>query len=60
MDSIIKGGDIVTAVDNQTADIGIEDGKIRLIGKDLPPEKGPYLSVLMPILSSLTRKKKLL
>ncbi len=35
MDSIIKGGEIVTAGDNYTADIGIEEGKVRLIGKDL-------------------------
>jgi dihydropyrimidinase len=40
MDSIIKGGEIVTAGDNYKADIGIEEGKIRFIGKDLPKDSG--------------------
>ena len=40
MDSIIKGGEIVTASDKYKADIGIEDGKIKLIRKDLSPGSG--------------------
>ena len=40
MDSIIKGGTLVTASEKYAADIGIEDGKIKLIGKDLTPENG--------------------
>ena len=40
MDSIIKGGEIVTADDNYKADIGIKEGKIRLIRKDLSPDSG--------------------
>ncbi len=40
MDSIIVGGKLVTASEKYTADIGIEKGKIKLIGKDLSPDKG--------------------
>ena len=40
MDSIIKDGEIVTAGENYTADIGIKEGKIMLIGKDLSPDSG--------------------
>ncbi|MFW9917321.1 MAG: dihydropyrimidinase [Candidatus Thorarchaeota archaeon] len=35
MDSIIKGGTLVTADEKFVADIGIENGKIKLIGRDL-------------------------
>jgi dihydropyrimidinase len=32
---LIKGGNIVTAADNYVADILIEDGQIRMVGRDL-------------------------
>ena len=35
MDSIVKGGTIITAHEEYKADIGIKDGKIATIGKDL-------------------------
>ena len=35
MDTIIRGGTIVTASDQYVADIGIEDGVITQIGRDL-------------------------
>ncbi|HLW44278.1 MAG TPA: hypothetical protein VKS00_07295, partial [Candidatus Acidoferrales bacterium] len=37
-DTVIRDGAIVTATDTSTADIGITDGKITAIGKDLPAE----------------------
>ena len=33
---LIKGGRIVTAVDDYTADILIDDGRVRTIGRDIP------------------------
>jgi dihydropyrimidinase len=36
MELIIKGGKIVTPTDTYKADIGVDDGKIVAIGKDLP------------------------
>ena len=35
MDTVIRGGTIVTASDQYVADIGIEDGIITQIGRDL-------------------------
>src|ERR1700758_3966645 len=35
-DTIIKNGSVVTAIDTYTADLGITDGKVSAIGKDLP------------------------
>ena len=35
-DTIIKNGSVVTAIDTYTADLGITDGKVAAIGKDLP------------------------
>lgn len=35
MDTIIKNGNIITSIDNYTADIAIKDGKIDAIGKNL-------------------------
>lgn len=40
MDSIIKGGKVVTASEKYVSDIGIKDGKIKSIGKDLAPDNG--------------------
>src|SRR2546426_2366886 len=34
--TLIKNGRIVTAVDEYTADILIEDDRVRMIGRDLP------------------------
>lgn len=36
MDTIVKGGTIVTAYEKYIADIGIKDGKIAVIGADIP------------------------
>ena len=36
---IISGGTLVTAADTYQADIGIQDGKIAVIGRDLKGEK---------------------
>ncbi len=36
LDTVIFGGTVVTASDTFDADVGIKDGKIALIGKDLP------------------------
>jgi dihydropyrimidinase len=38
MDLIIKGGEVFTEDENYTADIGIEEGKIKQIEKDLAPD----------------------
>jgi len=35
-DTIIKNGSVVTAIDTYTADLGITNGKVSAIGKDLP------------------------
>ncbi len=40
IDSIIKGGKLVTASEKYVADIGIKNGKIKSIGKDLTPDNG--------------------
>ena len=37
-DTIIRNGSVVTATDTYVADIGIADGKIAAIGKDLPTQ----------------------
>src|SRR5689334_21596663 len=37
-DTIIQNGSIVTATDTYQADIGIANGKIAAIGKDLPKQ----------------------
>src|SRR5690606_10271478 len=36
LDLVIRNGDIVTAADSFTGDIGIKDGRIAVIGTDLP------------------------
>ncbi len=56
MDSIIKGGEIVTAGDNYTADLGIEGGKIKLIGKDLSPDKGTEIIEAEAIQRAISQK----
>lgn len=40
MDTIIRGGTIVTESDTFVADLGIEKGKIAAIGNNLPAKKG--------------------
>src|ERR1700692_2131054 len=42
-DTIIRNGTIVTATDTYAGDIGITDGKIATIGKDLPIENAGKL-----------------
>src|ERR1700689_3073501 len=42
-DTIIRHGTIVTATDTYAGDIGITDGKIATIGKDLPVENAAKL-----------------
>ena len=36
MATLIKGGRIVTAIDDYEGDVLIEDGKVRMLGRDLP------------------------
>jgi dihydropyrimidinase len=53
MDLIIRGGQIVDASENYSADIGIEDGKIKLIGKNVNPDNGSEIidasgKIIMP------------
>lgn len=43
MDKIIKNGTIITAFDTFSADIGIEDGKIVMIAKDIKDEKAEII-----------------
>src|SRR5215467_7931974 len=40
MDVVVDGGIVVTASDAYEADVGIQNGRIALIGKDLPVERG--------------------
>jgi dihydropyrimidinase len=40
MDTIIKNGKIITAIDTFNADIGITEGKITTIAKKIPDEEG--------------------
>jgi len=46
-DTIIKNGSVVTAIDTYTADLGITNGKVAAIGKDLPVQNaGKVLDAL--------------
>src|SRR5262245_58787899 len=42
-DTIIRNGSIVTATDTYQADIAITNGKIAVIGRDLPPQNASRL-----------------